>query len=76
MPSLEFSLWMAFHQEGGFGEQRNDWRHAIGSAAVCNALGAKVRPDQLIPQFGRKAPTPLVKLRAWLDGLTPDRFFR
>jgi hypothetical protein len=77
MTSAEFSLWQAFHRNGGFGEQREDWRQAIAGANICHAFGAKTRADQLIPKFGRKAPTPLDKVRAWLtNGLPPERFFR
>ena len=76
MSSAEFDLWMSFHSEGGFGEERADWRVAIGSAAVCQVLGSKVRADQLLPKFGRKEPTPLAKVRAWLlNDLQPERFW-
>jgi hypothetical protein len=74
--SAEFALWMAFHREGGFGEEQRRWSVAIGSAAVCQSMGSKVRPDQLMPKFGPKQPTPLPKLKSWINSLTPERFFR
>lgn len=76
MPSAEFALWQAFHRDVGFGETRADWRDAIGFSAVCRGLGTRVRADELIPRFGRKPPTPTALVRAWLEGLTPDRFWK
>jgi hypothetical protein len=78
MSSAEFGLWQAFHRDGGFGEQRADWRQAISGAAICQAFGAKVRAEDLLPKFRGDASKPktLDKLRAWLtNGLPPERFF-
>jgi len=50
----ELAGWYALWELDPWGETRADIRAGINGAAVCRAMGAKVSPHDLMPQFDRQ----------------------
>jgi hypothetical protein len=59
MTSAEFATWQEYATDYGLPDSRQEAATAIGSAAICQTFGGRVKPDELLPRFGReRMPTP------------------
>jgi hypothetical protein len=52
---VELQQWYAFSELEPWGDQRADARIAVMGSAVCASMGAKVKPHDLIPQWGQQS---------------------
>jgi hypothetical protein len=52
---VELQQWYAFSELEPWGDARADARIAVMGSAVCASMGAKVRPHDLIPQWGQQS---------------------
>lgn len=70
MSAAEFDLLAEHYRRDGFPADRIEAGAAVAGAAVCQVMGGKVRPADLIPRFS--APDPgerRRRLKAWLESL-------
>lgn len=52
--AAELPLWMAYSELHGFPQDRAEATTAIAGSALCQTWGAKVRPNDLMPVYGRE----------------------
>lgn len=70
LTAAEFALWAAYYQRFGFDVDRLEWATANAGAAAGRAMGARVKPADLIPVFyQRKTGSTDGEIRAWFDWL-------
>jgi len=67
-------VWRHFAREHGFPADRLEAAACNGHAAAAQAMGARVRPRDLVPQFGDGRAAKRARLMVMLDshGRPPD----
>lgn len=55
MLAAEFGLWASYRDKFGFDIDRLEWAVANGASAQCHAWGARLKAEEVIPKFGRRA---------------------
>lgn len=53
MSLTEFDYWISYRQYYGLDNDRIVYAVANAGSAQCHAWGSKVKPDDIVPQFGR-----------------------
>jgi hypothetical protein len=68
MSSSEFEHWRRYYLRYGFDADRLEWATANAGAAAAQAMGSRVRANQLVPRFQARNPrADAARLTAWLE---------